>query len=61
MAQLVQSRGNYSAWKKRREQQQLTHDRDMASKKREIKELRDFNPATLGSTPKARLRPVMTG
>jgi len=50
---LTQSRGNYSAWKKRREQQQLTHNREMEAKQREIKELRDFNPATLGSTPKA--------
>ena len=50
---LTQSRGNYSSWAKRREQQQLTHGREMESKQREIKELRDFNPATLGSTPKA--------
>ena len=26
---LVQSRGNYSTWAKRRAQQQLTHERDM--------------------------------
>lgn len=50
---LTQSRGNYSAWAKRRTQQQLTHNRALESKMREIKELRDFNPATLGSTPKA--------
>ena len=98
--QLTQSRGNYSSWAKRREQQQvrksksrawqhqhswpatlpssmvysskqhhsrppsplpfypssptqLTHGREVETKQREIKELRDFNPATLGSTPKA--------
>ena len=50
---LTQSRGNYSSWLKRREQQQLTHGREVEQKQREIKELRDFNPATLGSTPKA--------
>ena len=50
---LTQSRGNYSSWAKRREQQQLTHGREMEAKQRDIKELRDFNPATLGSTPKA--------
>ena len=50
---LTQSRGNYSAWAKRREQQQLTFSRAMETKLREIKDLRDFNPATLGSTPKA--------
>ena len=50
---LTQSRGNYSAWAKRRQQQQITHNRELESKNREIKELRDFNPATLGSTPKA--------
>jgi len=47
---LTQSRGNYSAWAKRRQQQQLTHEREMASKQRMIKDLRDFKP--LGSTPK---------
>ena len=50
---LTQSRGNYSSWAKRREQQQLTHGREVDTKMREIKELRDFNPGTLGSTPKA--------
>ena len=50
---LTQSRANYSTWAQRREQQQLTHSREVESKSREIKELRDFNPATLGSTPKA--------
>ena len=50
---LTQSRGNYSSWFKRRQQQQLTHSRELEQKQREIKELRDFNPATLGSTPKA--------
>ena len=50
---LTQSRGNYSSWAKRREQQQLTHGREVESKQRDIKDLRDFNPATLGSTPKA--------
>ncbi|KAL3902548.1 MAG: hypothetical protein SGPRY_012022 [Prymnesium sp.] len=49
--QLTQSRGNYSSWAKRREQQQLTHSREMESKQRMIKELRDYKP--LGSTPKA--------
>ncbi|KAL1508734.1 hypothetical protein AB1Y20_004829 [Prymnesium parvum] len=48
---LTQSRGNYTAWAKRREQQQLTHAREMESKQRMIKELRDYKP--LGSTPKA--------
>ena len=49
--QLTQSRGNYSAWAKRRQQQQLTHEREVESKQRMIKELRDYKP--LGSTPKA--------
>lgn len=49
--QLTQSRGNYSSWAKRRQQQQLTHSREMESKARMIKELRDYKP--LGSTPKA--------
>ena len=49
--QLTQSRGNYSTWAKRREQQQLTHQRELASKLADIKVLRDYKP--LGSTPKA--------
>ena len=48
--QLTQSRGNYSGWAKRRAQQQLTHEREMESKRRMIAELRAFKP--LGSTPK---------
>ncbi|EOD23641.1 hypothetical protein EMIHUDRAFT_239366 [Emiliania huxleyi CCMP1516] len=44
------SRGNYSGWAKRRAQQQLTHEREMESKRRMIAELRAFKP--LGSTPK---------
>ena len=51
--QLTQSKGNYTTWTQRREQQQLTHGRAKASKEREIKDLRDFNPGMLGSTPKA--------
>jgi len=51
--QLTQTRGNYSTWHKRREQQQLTFGRDMDVKTREYKELRDWNPGILGSTPKA--------
>ena len=49
--QLTQSRGNYSNWAKRREQQQLTHKRELESKLADIKVLRDYKP--LGSTPKA--------
>ncbi len=50
---LTQSRGSYTTWAKRREQQQLTQARQSESLTRDIKELRDFSPATLGSTPKA--------
>ena len=50
---LVQSRGNYSTWAKRRQQQQLTHERDMQHKAEMIKQLRGFDIGKLGSTPKA--------
>ena len=51
--QLTQSKGNYSTWAKRRQQQQLTHEREMAQKQEMIKQLRGFDIGKLGSTPKA--------
>ena len=50
---LTQSRGNFSGWAQRRAQQQLTHEREMAQKQNQIKELRSFDIGKLGSTPKA--------
>ena len=39
----MQSRGNYSTWAKRRQQQQLTHEREMQHKAEMIKQLRGFD------------------
>ena len=48
--QLTQSKGNYSTWAKRRQQQQLTHEREMAQKQEMIKQLRGFDIGELDST-----------